>query len=67
MQHDVEIPKSYSPNIIHLNESWEINHWCEELNLRADELIEIVKKVGPSLENIRDYLGRQSLRRESPY
>lgn len=67
MQEELHISPNYSSNIIHLNESWEINRWCEELNLRADELIEIVKKVGPALVDIREYLARQSLRRESPY
>ena len=62
-----ETAKRFLPTIIHLNESWELNHWCEELNLRAEELKEIVKKVGPQLEDIRGYLARRNLRRESPF
>ena len=54
-------------SVIHLNESWELNHWCEELNLRAEELREIVKKVGPQIEDVRAYLARRNISRESPY
>ncbi len=52
---------------IHLNESWEINHWCEVFNLRADELKEIVRQVGPEIEDVRRYLADRSLTRESNF
>lgn len=37
---------------IYLNKSWEINYWCQKLNLRADELKEMIRKVGPALDDI---------------
>jgi Protein of unknown function (DUF3606) len=52
---------------IHLNESWELNHWCEVFNLRAEELKEIVKRVGPNVEAVRDYLARQNMRNEKSF
>jgi hypothetical protein len=55
------------PSRIDIRESWEVNHWCEELNLRADELREIVLKVGSSLEAIRDYLARRNMQREASF
>ncbi|MBA2405640.1 MAG: DUF3606 domain-containing protein [Bdellovibrionales bacterium] len=54
-------------HVVHLNESWELNHWCEEFNLRAEELREIVKKVGPEISDIREYLAHRNMNRESPY
>ena len=58
---------NHSLQIIHLNESWELNHWCEELNLRAEELKEIVKKVGTGLIDIRAYLAKRNMNREAPF
>ena len=55
------------PARIDIRESWEVNHWCEELNLRADELREIVAKVGTSLEAIRDFLAHRSIQREATF
>lgn len=52
---------------IHLNESWEINHWCEVFNLRADELKEILRRVGPEIEDVRRYLADRCLTRESNF
>lgn len=43
-------------SFVNINESWSLNHWCEEFNLRAAELIEIVKKVGSNIEDIKEYL-----------
>ncbi len=64
-------PESNRTNVkhqrIHLNESWEINHWCEVFNLRADELKEIVRRVGPEIEDVRRYLGERNLSRESKF
>lgn len=67
MQEEIHVSNYESPEFVHLNESWELNRWCEELNLRSDELIEIVKKVGPAIADVRDYLARLSLKREAPY
>lgn len=47
---------------IHQKEGWDVNRWCEELNLRAEELKEIIKRVGPDLENIKDYLAKRNLK-----
>lgn len=67
MEVERETIKRSLPSMIHLNESWELNHWCEELNLRAEELKEIVKKVGPQLEDIRDFLVKRNMTRESTF
>lgn len=55
------------PMIVHVKESWELNHWCEELNLRAEELKEIVKRVGPDIHDIREYLAKRNIGREETF
>lgn len=59
--------KKSAPSFVRLNESWELNHWCEEFNLRADELRAIVKEVGPEVNDIRDYLVRRNIGREHTF
>ena len=44
---------------IDVKESWDVNFWCEELNLRAEELKEIVKVVGPKVHDVRVYLAKK--------
>lgn len=55
------------PSRIDTREEWEMTHWCEELNLRDDELKSIIHEVGPSLMAIRDYLARRSIVREATF
>jgi hypothetical protein len=59
MKTEPELSKSHSDQLIHITESWNLNHWCEELNLRAEELLEIVKRVGPKIEDIKEYLKKR--------
>ncbi|MES2526221.1 MAG: DUF3606 domain-containing protein [Bdellovibrionota bacterium] len=44
---------------IDVKESWDVNFWCEELNLRAEELKEIVKVVGPQIHDVRVHLAKK--------
>lgn len=44
---------------IDLKQSWDVNYWCEEFNLRAEELKEIVSKVGPAVHDVRDHLAKK--------
>jgi hypothetical protein len=64
---DMQQHENDSSDRIHLSESWEINHWCEVFNLRAEELREIVRKVGPRIEDVRQYLAGRSLLREANF
>lgn len=48
-------------NKIDLREAWDVNYWCEELNLRAEELKEIVKVVGPKVHDVRVYIAKKLL------
>lgn len=49
------MPKE-NKKFINLRHGWTFNRLCEELNLRADELREIIKRVGASKEDIQKYL-----------
>lgn len=44
---------------IDLKKSWDVNFWCEELNLRAEELQEIVKSVGNDAQDVRLHLAKK--------
>lgn len=46
---------------INLKESWDINYWCDELNLKADELKAIVKEVGPLIHDVRLHIAKQHI------
>lgn len=47
--------------LIDVKEVLEVNFWCEELNLRAEELTEIVSEVGPSVFDVRLFLAKRLL------
>ena len=47
--------------LVDLKKMGEVNFWCEELNLRADELKEIVKSVGPKINDIRMHITKKML------
>lgn len=46
---------------IDLKESWDVNFWCEEFNLRAEDLKEIVLSVGPKVHDVRVHLAKKLL------
>jgi hypothetical protein len=46
---------------INVKESWDINYWCDELNLKADELKDIVKEVGPGLHDVRLHIAKKHM------
>lgn len=48
-------------NQINVKESWDVNFWCDELNLKAEELKEIVKKVGPKVHDVRLHIAKRLL------
>lgn len=50
--------KNENEKKIDVRESWDINFWCEELNLRAEELKEIVKQVGPAVHDVRVHIAK---------
>lgn len=51
--------ETHSPaKAIDLKKSWDVNYWCEEFNLRAEELKEIVQNVGPSVHDVREHLAK---------
>ena len=50
-----------------LTENGEFDSWCEELNVRADELKEIVQTVGSNIHAVRDFLAKRCIKNESPY
>jgi hypothetical protein len=56
-----EINKITEDKCINVQESYDVNYWCEELNLRSEELLDIVNQVGPSLHDVRLHLAKRLL------
>lgn len=48
-----------SDDKINIKESWDVNFWCDELNLKADELKEIVRQVGPAVHDVRLHIAKR--------
>lgn len=48
-------------NMINVKESWDLNFWCDELNLKAEELYEIIQQVGPAVHDVRLHIAKKSL------
>ncbi len=55
----MEFTRNENDEEIDVRESWDINFWCEELNLRAEELKEIVQKVGPQVHSVRLHIAKK--------
>lgn len=62
MSDTLSLEESQAPSSLHcinLKEAWDINFWCDELNLQADDLMEIVKLVGPAVHDVRVYMAKR--------
>jgi hypothetical protein len=46
---------------ININESIDLNFWCDELNLKKDELMTIVEEVGPVVHDVRLFIAKRLL------
>ena len=53
--------KDKAERVINIKEAWDVNFWCDELNLKAEELKEIVKEVGPFPHDVRLYITKKHL------
>ena len=47
---------------VNVNEDYELRYWTERFNVSADELREIVMKVGTSVLAVEDYLKKEDNR-----
>jgi hypothetical protein len=43
---------------INVNESWEVDWWCEELECTPQQLRAAVRAVGVLVDDVRRYLGK---------
>jgi hypothetical protein len=46
---------------INIKEALDLHFWCDELNLKADELKDIVKQVGPVAHDVRLHIAKKLL------
>lgn len=56
-----KMTKARDERKIDIRENWDINYWCDELNLKAEELREIIKEVGPGVHDVRLHLAKKLL------
>ncbi len=61
MSETLKYPTKRDEKKIDIRESWDINFWCEELNLRSEELKEIVNMVGPAVHDVRLHIAKRLL------
>lgn len=46
MQREVTENNFKSRRYINTRRGWDVNHWCEVLGVRSDDLLELVKRFG---------------------
>ena len=46
---------------INVNEAYEVAYWTKEFGCTDAQLRDAVKAVGPMVDEVRQYLGRQNL------
>lgn len=46
---------------IDVREAFDLHFWCEELNLKKEELVDIVKLVGPAVHDVRLHIAKKLL------
>lgn len=59
MSDDLKNPGQQDRNRINVNEEWEVRHWTEALGVSREELERAVQQVGPSVDAVRQHLGRR--------
>jgi hypothetical protein len=64
---DLHIKRPEDPTKINIHEDWELNYWSRELHITKDELIEIVKKVGVSISDVKEELQRRHSHSKGDY
>jgi hypothetical protein len=56
MSDNLQKKKPQDSSRVNTSEKWELEYWTENLKVSEEELIEAVKAVGNSAENVRKYL-----------
>lgn len=46
---------------INVKEAFDLHFWCEELNLKKEELLDIISKVGPLVHDVRLHIAKRLL------
>jgi hypothetical protein len=53
--------RKYDELKINIKEAFDVHFWCEELNLKSEELVDIVKQVGPLVHDVRLHIAKRLL------
>ena len=57
MPDDLERRAPEDPRTVNVNQPWELAWWSEQFNVSEERIKQAVAAVGPSVENVRKYLG----------
>ena len=57
LQHEVKSDDA----MINIKEARDLNFWCDELHLKKEELLDIVRKVGPLVHDVRLHIAKKLL------
>lgn len=66
MSDDLKRTAPEDPNKINMNQSWEVQYWCNALGVTEWELREAVDAVGPMVEDVKRYLISKRLKQRTP-
>jgi len=58
MSDNLNIRKPQDPTKVNVNQSWEVEYWCQKWNISSTKLREAVGKVGVMVKDIERYLGK---------
>lgn len=53
MPDDLKRTKPEDPTKINISQTWELEYWSKALGVSKAKLIEVVKKVGPMVSNVK--------------
>ena len=55
------VPNKWAPNTnrINVNDQEQVKYWTEQFKVSREQLIRAVKEVGPSVNKVSEYLGKQ--------
>jgi hypothetical protein len=53
--------ESMPKKMIDVEETKDLLYWCDELNLKMEELVDIVKQVGPLVHDVRLHMAKKLL------
>ena len=58
MSQDLSRPKPPDESRVQLTVGWEVTHWTRELGASEEELQQVIRRVGPEVAAVRQFLAK---------